>query len=98
VHTVWLSRLYVLFFGEVGSRPVDLAGSTSNPTAERVVQQACHLAWTLQDGALRAKFLLHGRDSKFTAAFHEVFEERGPRGYPPPLPEASERICGAWGT
>src|SRR5262249_14566988 len=31
VHTVWLPRLYVLFFIEVGSRRVHLAGCTYNP-------------------------------------------------------------------
>jgi len=36
-----------------------------------------HLAWKLQDGALRAKFLLHDRDSKFTATFDEVFKSEG---------------------
>ena len=75
--TVWLTRLYVLFFVEVGSRRVHLAGSTYNPTAEWVVQQARNLAWKLQDGALRAKFLLRDRDSKFTAAFDEVFKSEG---------------------
>jgi hypothetical protein len=34
VDTVWLTRLYVLFFVEVGSRRVHLAGSTYTPTAE----------------------------------------------------------------
>ena len=32
VDTVWLTRLYVLFFIEVGSRLVHLAGCTYNPT------------------------------------------------------------------
>jgi putative transposase len=77
VDTVWLTRLYVLFFVEVGSRRVHLAGSTYNPTAEWVVQQARNLAWKVQDGALRAKFLLRDRDSKFTAAFDEVFKSEG---------------------
>jgi len=77
VDTVWLSRLYVLFFVEVGSRRVHLAGSTYNPSAEWVVQQARNLAWKLQDGALRAKFLLRDRDSKFTAAFDQVFKSGG---------------------
>ena len=77
VDTVWLTRLYVLFFEEVGSRRVHLAGSSYHPTGEWVVQQARNLAWKLQDGALRPKFLLRDRDSKFTAAFDEVFKSEG---------------------
>ena len=61
----------------MGSRRVHLAGSTHNPTAEWVVQQARNLAWKVQDGALRAKFLLRDLDSKFTAAFDEVFKSEG---------------------
>jgi len=77
VDTVWLTQFYVLFFVEVGSRRVHLAGSTYNPTGEWVVQQARNLAWKLQDGALRAKFLLRDRDSKFTPAFDEIFKSEG---------------------
>jgi len=42
-----------------------------------VVQQARNLAWKLQDGALKAKFLLRDRDTKFTAGFDEVFKSEG---------------------
>jgi transposase InsO family protein len=73
VDTVWLTRLYVLFFIELGSRRVHLAGCTYHPTGEWVVQQARNLAWKLQDRDLVAKFLLCDRDSKFAAAFGEVF-------------------------
>ena len=77
VDTVWLSRLYVLFFIEVGSRRVHFAGCTYNPSAEWVVQQARHVAWMLQDGVMNAKFLLRDRDSKLTVAFDEVFKSEG---------------------
>ena len=77
VDTVWLSRLYVLFWIEVGSRRVHLAGCTYNPTGTWVVQQARNLAWRLQEGGLAARFLVRDRDSKFTAAFDQVFRSDG---------------------
>jgi len=73
VDTVWLTRLYVLFFIELCSRRVHFAGCTPHPGGEWVVHQARNLAWKLQDGELRAKFLLRDRDDKFTAAFDDVF-------------------------
>jgi len=79
VETVWLSRLYVLFFIEVGSRRIHLAGCTSRPAGDWVVQQARHLAWRLQEGELSAKFLLRDRDAKFTTAFDEVFRSEAVR-------------------
>ena len=72
VDTVWLTSLYVLFFIELGSHRVHLAGCTLHPTGDWVVQQARNLAWKLQDGELRARFLLCDRDAKFTAAFAET--------------------------
>ncbi len=43
VETVWLQRLHVLFFLEIGSRRVHLAGCTASPTSAWVVQQARQL-------------------------------------------------------
>ena len=40
VETIWLQRLYVLFFIELGSRRVHVAGCTPNPSAPWVTQQA----------------------------------------------------------
>ena len=67
----------MLFWIEVGSRRVHLAGCTYNPTSTWVVQQARNLTWKLQEGGLAARFLLRDRDSKFTAAFDEVFRSEG---------------------
>jgi putative transposase len=71
VETVALRRLYVLFFIELGSRRVHLAGCTTKPTGTWVVQQARNLSFT---GLFeRMRFLIHDRDSKFAASFDEVF-------------------------
>lgn len=39
VETIWLQRLYILFFIESGSRRVHLAGCTASPSAPWVIQR-----------------------------------------------------------
>jgi putative transposase len=75
VETVALRRLYVLFFIELGSRRVHFAGCTTNPSGTWVVQQARNLGFT--NLFERMRFLIHDRDSKFTASFDEVFRSEG---------------------
>jgi hypothetical protein len=48
VDTVWLERLYVLFFIEVASRQVHLAGCTAHPDSEWVTQQARQVSWDIR--------------------------------------------------
>jgi putative transposase len=75
VETISLRRIYVLFFIELESRRVHLAGCTSNPTGAWVTQQARDLSFT---GLFeRMQFLIHDHDSKFSAAFDEVFRSEG---------------------
>jgi putative transposase len=75
VETATLRRLYVLFFIELGSRRVHFAGCTSNPSGAWVLQQARNLSFT--NVLERMRFLIHDRDSKFSAAFDEVFRSEG---------------------
>ena len=77
VETLFLKTLYVLFFLEVGTRRMHLAGCTTHPTAAWVTQQARQLSWQLQDGDIPARYLLHDRDSKFVRAFDAVFRSEG---------------------
>jgi putative transposase len=72
-----MRRLYVLFFIELGSRRVQLAGCTANPTGAWVTQQARQFAWTLQERRASFRFLIRDRDSKFTRDFDAVLASEG---------------------
>ena len=67
----------MLFFLELGSRRVHLAGCTANPDGRWTTQQARQLAWSLSKRATPARFLIHDRDSKFSRAFDDVFRSEG---------------------
>jgi putative transposase len=73
VETIWLQRLYVLFFIELGSRRVHLAGCSAHPNSEWVTQQARQLTWTWPEGEKPIRFLIRDRDQKFTGGFDAVF-------------------------
>lgn len=77
VDTLWLKRLYVLFFIELGTRQVHLAGITANPDAGWVTQQARQVIWELTDSKTNIRFLIHDRDCKFRKAFDTVFQSEG---------------------
>jgi hypothetical protein len=68
-------RIDILFFIELDSRRVHIAGCTTNPTGAWVTQQARNLSLT---GLLeQTQFLIRDRDSKFSGAFDEVFRSEG---------------------
>jgi transposase InsO family protein len=77
VETLWLGRLYVLFFLELGTRRVHLAGCTANPDGRWTAQQARQFAWSLSERPRPIRFLIHDRDTKFSRAFDDVFRSEG---------------------
>jgi hypothetical protein len=98
VETLWLGRLYVLFFLELGSRRVHIAGCTGIPDGGWTAQQARQLAWSLSERTTMARFLIHDRDSKFSRAFDEVFRSEGVEIIRTPFRDAAgERVRRALG-
>jgi putative transposase len=79
VDTLFLKRFYVLFFIELATRRVGLAGITANPDGGWVTQQARNLLMQLDDDAIRPRFVIRDRDSKFSRKFDEVFRSEGIR-------------------
>jgi len=66
VETVRLKTLYVLFFIELHTRQVRLAGVTRRPNGPWVVQRARELSMERPEGMTTPRFLIRDRDSKFT--------------------------------
>jgi putative transposase len=77
VDTIFLRRVYVLFFIELGSRRVHLGGITDHPTGLWVAQQARNLLVNLGDQAAAWRFLVHDLDAKFTRVFDDVWRSTG---------------------
>jgi putative transposase len=77
VDSAFLRRYYVLFFIELQSRRVHIAGVSANPNGAWVAQQARNFAWSLADRGRPIRFLIHDHDSKLGRCFDEVFRNEG---------------------
>ena len=77
VETVFLKTLYILFFIELGTRRVHLAGVTAHPDSAWVTQQARNLSFDHPGDRVPFLFLIRDRDSKFVSSFDEVFRTDG---------------------
>jgi putative transposase len=79
VDTLFLRRFYVLFFIELATRRVHLAGITTNTDGRKVTQQARNLLMHFDKKGVQPRFVIRDRDSKFTRDFDEVFRSNGIR-------------------
>ena len=71
VETIWLQTLYVLFFIELGTRRVYLAGVTANPNQIWVTQQARQMVWQLDDQESPLRFLIHDNECVLISCWQE---------------------------
>jgi putative transposase len=99
VDNVLLRRFYVLFFIEVDTRIVHLAGITTNPTGPWTTQQARNLLADIGDRAGRFRYLVRDRAGQFTRSFDAVLADSGINviQIPPRCPQANcfaERFVG----
>ena len=85
-----LVTYYVLFFVQLETRRITLAGLTRHPTADWMVQMSRN-AVDEETGYLRGqRYLLHDRDAKFCPAFRDVLRSAGVR--PVVLPPQSPNL------
>ena len=67
----------MLFFIELDTRRVHLAGVTATPNALWVTQQARNLLLVLGERRRQLRFVLRDRNAKFTRSFNDVFCAEG---------------------
>jgi putative transposase len=79
METLWLQTLYVLFYIEVGTRRVHLAGVTARPDGYWVAQQARQHVWMLEECEVRPRILIRDNDRKFVGGHDLVFQSEGVR-------------------
>lgn len=79
VETLGLQTLCVLFYIELETRQVYVAGVTTNPDGFWVAQQTRQYVWYLEDHQVNPHFLIRDNDKKLTDAHDTVLKSKGMR-------------------
>jgi putative transposase len=77
VETVWMQRLYVLFFISPATRRIEFVACMTNPNMAWMTQQARNGLIEFDDRQQRMLLLIHDRDKKFSCAFDAMFRSDG---------------------
>ncbi len=72
-----LVTYYILFFIQVGSRTVHIAGLTPNPNEAWMAQMARNSTMTEWGFLTPGQHMLHDRDTKFCSTFQEIMKAAG---------------------
>ena len=79
-----LVTFYVLFFIKLDTREVHLAGITSNPNEQWMMQIARNLTMD-EFGILKlGQYLIHDRDKKFCPTYNQILDDAGVKRLPLP--------------
>ena len=95
VGTVFLQRIYVLFFISLATRRIEYIACSSNPDGRWTTQHARNLVMQLGEEQ-PFRFLIHDRDTKFSHAFDEVFRGEGIKVIPARSKRERQRLRRAW--
>lgn len=88
--TPFVPTYYVLFFLQLETRRVTVAGITRHPTAEWMLQMSRNATDEESGHLVGQRYLLHDRDTQFCPAFRDVLRSAGVR--PVVLPPQSPNL------
>ena len=74
-----LATYYILFFLNLETRRITLAGITRHPTEAWITQMARNAVDNTSEALRQCRYVLHDRDAKFCAAFDDVLASEGIR-------------------
>jgi len=72
-----LVTYYILFFIDLGTRQVKIAGITNHPNEEWMLQMARNMTMDGESFYAQTKYLIHDRDTKYCTSFRRTLHQAG---------------------